>query len=1000
MIRLCLSLALLAQTTIVGATSPAIFPDQEEPRLKGTLEEMLDKHADVLEVISSDNIRLQLRHRQVGIHPEDEELDVFVTQLLLSLRKFEGGGESSGATLQDLQQATLVENDQNLPEPDLHELESAYRDVLETNTEPAVRQRAQHRLADIKLQQGEAALSGEDSGDSGAYFAESIEAYETLLRDYLENPLSDQWLYQLSKAYAFSGQTDKSIAALEQLSSAHPDSPHVPEAEFRKAESYFAAADYGNADLAYTRVTDYGEATAYYVNALYMQGWSRFKQGDYERAIEPLTATIDYVMPAGNTMATIGRGEREIVQDCLRALALTFSYLDGAQSIAQTYDQLGPRSYLPLLYVQLGNLYLAQERYGDSAETYKSYNRSFPNSSEAPDFQIRAIESYEVGGFPPLVAQEKQLYLEQFSFNGSYWQTRDEVQRAGVRRYLQQFMQELANYNYVLAQQHAIPGGQSALAKEHYQAAENYFQSFIENFPEDDRVPLMGFLLGETRFVLADYPGAIEAYEWVAYDFSDYEKAADAAYSAILAYEQLGKERDNQADQQRIDSELRFVATFDTDPRAPSILGNAAAALMQSGKFEQAFQVASMLVGWQPAPDADLLDTARLVQAHSLFELKRYPDAELAYKSALSGLRVEDERYAGALEHLAASIYRQGEQAVAAQDYRAAAQQFERVITAAPLSPTRINAQFDAAINYTKAGELEQANVLLLDFRKRFPNHALAASVVANLVSNYEQLEHWQSAAVELDIIAGVQPQEERQRQALYLSASYYDRSGEAELARQRYRSYANAWPQPFATRMEAMNRLAELYQQTGQAQKRRFWLAKTIAAHEQAGAEQSERSLYLAALSASIFAKDDYQSFSAIKLGYPIKASLEQKRIAMARAVAAYQKTEAYGVQQFRTLATYGLGRIYQQLGADLMASQRPGKIDALALEQYELLLEEQAYPFEEKAISIYETNTRRSQKGIYDEWVRKSFIALGELLPVRYGKQERSIGFSGEIY
>ncbi len=119
-----------------------------------------------------------------------------------------------------------------------------------------------------------------------------------------------------------------------------------------------------------------------------------------------------------------------------------------------------------------------------------------------------------------------------------------------------------------------------------------------------------------------------------------------------------------------------------------------------------------------------------------------------------------------------------------------------------------------------------------------------------------------------------------------------------------------------------------------------------------------------------------------------------------MERAVAAYQKTAAYGVQQFSTLATYRIGRIYQQLSTDLIASDRPGNLDAMALEQYEVLLEEQAYPFEEKAITIYEANTRRSRDGLYDEWVRKSFTALGELLPARYGKLETSIGFSREIY
>jgi hypothetical protein len=73
-------------------------------------------------------------------------------------------------------------------------------------------------------------------------------------------------------------------------------------------------------------------------------------------------------------------------------------------------------------------------------------------------------------------------------------------------------------------------------------------------------------------------------------------------------------------------------------------------------------------------------------------------------------------------------------------------------------------------------------------------------------------------------------------------------------------------------------------------------------------------------------------------------------------------------------------------------MESERPSDLDDLALEQYELLLEEQAFPFEEKAIELYEANTTRAAEGIYDEWVKMSFAALAELLPARYAKVERS--------
>ena len=55
--------------------------------------------------------------------------------------------------------------------------------------------------------------------------------------------------------------------------------------------------------------------------------------------------------------------------------------------------------------------------------------------------------------------------------------------------------------------------------------------------------------------------------------------------------------------------------------------------------------------------------------------------------------------------------------------------------------------------------------------------------------------------------------------------------------------------------------------------------------------------------------------------------------------------------------------------------------------LEQYDILLEEQAFPFEEKPSSCTR-RTRRHGVGLYDEWVRKSFAALVELSQGRYAK------------
>jgi hypothetical protein len=72
------------------------------------------------------------------------------------------------------------------------------------------------------------------------------------------------------------------------------------------------------------------------------------------------------------------------------------------------------------------------------------------------------------------------------------------------------------------------------------------------------------------------------------------------------------------------------------------------------------------------------------------------------------------------------------------------------------------------------------------------------------------------------------------------------------------------------------------------------------------------------------------------------------------------------------------------------------------LELEEYELALEEQAYPFEEKAIFTHKSNLELVSRRVYNEWVDKSLQKLAVFLPARYNKpeEESSILDSADHY
>jgi hypothetical protein len=80
-------------------------------------------------------------------------------------------------------------------------------------------------------------------------------------------------------------------------------------------------------------------------------------------------------------------------------------------------------------------------------------------------------------------------------------------------------------------------------------------------------------------------------------------------------------------------------------------------------------------------------------------------------------------------------------------------------------------------------------------------------------------------------------------------------------------------------------------------------------------------------------------------------------------------------------------------------MESERPDGLSPNELLDYELALEEEAYPFEERAIDVHEQNYSLIVSGVFNPWVERSLGKLPVVMPGRYAKDEISGGYMGSI-
>ena len=114
-------------------------------------------------------------------------------------------------------------------------------------------------------------------------------------------------------------------------------------------------------------------------------------------------------------------------------------------------------------------------------------------------------------------------------------------------------------------------------------------------------------------------------------------------------------------------------------------------------------------------------------------EANAFDRAEKGYAEVLKLTPEKDAARTDLVERQAASIYKQGEQARAAGDNKAAAENFSRVAVAAPGSAIRVNAEYDTAASLIALKDWPAAARALEAFRQRYPNHALQGDVTANL---------------------------------------------------------------------------------------------------------------------------------------------------------------------------------------------------------------------------------------------------------------------------
>jgi tetratricopeptide (TPR) repeat protein len=790
------------------------------------------------------------------------------------------------------------------------------------------------------------------------------------------------------------------METMERLIRANPHSEHYDEVQFRRGEYFFTRRKYRDAESSYSAIVNLSPTSSYYELALYKLGWTFYKQELYDDALHRYMALLDHKVSTGYDFDQKHEKEDERrVADTFRAVSLSFTNLGGPEAVQEFFSKFGNRSYEDRVYSNLGEHYLTKLRYDDAAKTYKAFIALYPFHRAAPRFSMRIVETFAKGGFPKLVLESKREFASRYGLQSEYWRHNKPEDSPEALAYLKTNLKDLANHYH--AEYQSAEDANEKLTN--YHEALRWYGDYLKSFPTDAESPAINYRLADLLFENKDFGEAAKQYERTAYGYPAHSQSAAAGYAAVYAYRQqlkdAGKEQEDVVKRATIASSLKFADTFPDHAQAAPVLGAAADDLYEMKDYRAAIDSAQRVIDKYPGAELPIRRSAWIVVAHGSFDLAEYPQAEHAYAQVLTVTPEGAASRAAFVDNLAASIYKQGEQARDAKDYRAAADHFLRIRTAAPTSTIRPTAEYDAGAALIALQDWKSAAEVLEAFRSAYPQHKMHGEATKLIARAYRESGQLSRAAGEYDRLASESEDPALRGEALLAAGDLYQQSNANDKALDAYRRYLNEFPRPVEAALETRFKISEIYKTAHDESLYQKELAEIVRIDAAAGSERTNRTRTLAARSALVLAEQLYRDFVAVKLRQPFEASLKEKQQRMDATIDAMNRLVEYEIADVTAAATYYMAETYFDFSRSLKESERPTDLQAADMEKYEADLDETAFPFEEKAIKVHEKNMELLHAGVLDDWTEKSLSRLAELMPGRYAKTEVSSGLLGGI-
>ena len=352
-----------------------------------------------------------------------------------------------------------------------------------------------------------------DCSNRAGDYKEAIKYYESYLRLYPAEGISNEALYRIALCYEKAGETSTSIEFFKKVLEKMEDPEAAASSAVHIAGTFLKQEDCQNAEKYFLLAYENYPHAAQREYALFSLAWTLQKEKKYEAA-ERRYEEYQLIFPAGTygMLAALQaarclfdarkyeKASRELEK--LQSASLTNNersmagYLYAASLYQEKkYDESerwyrkvleGESSASLKIQIQyaLGWTFFKEKKYSDAAEHWKKV------SEDSNDLSAEA-------GYLVSVAQEREGIID-----SSFAAVAEELQnkRSGIMRVRLLFQAGMLSYQ-----------------KGNMSRAEEYFQKIMESMPRSDLAPFACYMKGECIFAAAQYTEAKKCYEEAEY---------------------------------------------------------------------------------------------------------------------------------------------------------------------------------------------------------------------------------------------------------------------------------------------------------------------------------------------------------------------------------------------------------------------------------------------------------------------------------------------------